>query len=194
MNRVKTTLLALALTAGLTSVATAQQEPSYMQKHGDWRVECTEVNDGKKEIKQCAMSSPSVITFKQNKEDKGTQELVLNTTVSFLGEDKEPSLIFTTLLGNSLLDGLKFDVDGKKVKIGEDTIEGLPFNRCLPNGCVAGFQISDDKALESIQKGSKINVAYTHFLFDGDQDNVKADVSLKGFTAAFEDLKKQMGR
>ncbi len=196
MNKFKSTLLALILPATLLSTAAAQQEPSYMKKHNDWRVECTEVVQNNKPIKQCAMSSQSFVLFKENKsaDSPESRELILNTTISYLGNDEHPSMLFTTLLGNSLLDGLKFDIDGKKLKIGDDTVEGLPFNRCLPNGCVAGLQLNDAKSLESIKKGNKMNVAYTHFLFDGDQDNVKAEVSLMGFTDAFEDLKTQLGK
>lgn len=165
-------VLAVGLLATLGSLF---MPPAYALKKGqhfdDWTVGCEKPPSEKTE--RCFIYQ-TVVNKKNN-------QPVLQMAVGYLpGKDKSqdrPAALLTLPLGVALPPGVGFKIDdGKMIR--------LQFERCVPNGCIAGFPLDNDM-LDKLKKGLKIEVRVS----DG-QQVVTLPISLKGFTAGFNALEK----
>lgn len=185
----KISILGLPL-ALLFSQAFAQQalpEVDYQQKHGDWRITCHLIDEANS-FRDCIISTG---TTNKLKLPEGENEIdTARATVIYQGD--MPVLILTALPATLLLPGLAIDVDGKPLEIEGETVETLSFQRCMNDGCITGIPIEDDKILNLLKSSNNMNLKYQHDLVGEGEQTIAPIISLKGFTAAFEDLQKQM--
>ncbi len=198
-----------AMSVACLSVASAQNAPAptYFKKHGDWGIECYSTGNGQ----DCQTFFQAEIDNPQKKTDKNAPAKLPVLRVSMAMFDKEPVMIFTAPLAVQLSEGLKLrlnentdkgkifikvkDIDpaDKKEKEIETDITQINFERCLQSGCMAALPFNIDvsnQLMSKIQKGNKLIVSFT---FDSAQKDkaINADVSLKGFTDAYNDLVEQ---
>ena len=104
------------------------------------------------------------------------QEPVLQMVVGYLGRDAQPVVIFTAPLGVALRPGVG-------VKVDQADIFKLPYDRCGPQGCIAGGPLSDQH-IQAFKNGVKSQIV----LHDGRQP-ISLEISLSGFTAGFNALR-----
>ena len=154
-----------------------QPKPQVMATFGDWRVACQEASEavvkqgGPK--KACGMSTTvqdekskrvglTVMLRKQKKDDKTTM-----STIQVIAP-----------VGVYLPVGIAVEIDG-------NAAGRLPYARCLPQFCLAFSEILPT-TLEKLQKGSSANF----IIYEAPGVSVPLAVSLKGFTAAYNNLDK----
>ena len=104
------------------------------------------------------------------------QEPVLQMVVGYLGRNAQPVVVFTAPLGVALRAGVG-------VKVDQADMFNLPYERCGPQGCIAGGPLSDQHIL-AFKNGVKSQIV----LHDGRQP-VSLEISLSGFTAGFNALR-----
>lgn len=175
-----TALIALLLAApGTTQAANDGKPPVQTQTFGDWKLEC--LKDKNNAVSDCQLKQKHFITAKDGK--KRPLLLVQGALVTVKNKEGKSGQVlvfrmFTPL--NTLLPAqlnVKLD-SGKPMK--------LDFITCLPIGCMAEMPVNG-ALIEQFKKGNALLVAYKS-AHNGKQQN--ATVSLKGFTAAFDALKK----
>ncbi len=162
-------LAALALAALLLSAAPpvqaqeAQPQPE-TQRFQDWTVACFDVQGQRR----CRMV--------QNV-GNGEGATVMQVSIILL-PDGRAGLIFRVPLGTWLPENFRFSIDG-----GQDV--QVPFVRCLPppDNCVVEIGLND-QTLSQMRAGTRINARF----YDPQRRPVDANVSLLGFTAAFNAL------
>lgn len=131
----------------------------------DWRVACT------KDRSQCQM-------FQRISTQKGKRPL-LTAIVTYIGKEgaKVPVMRFVVPMGVRLPAGLGFRIDDQKA-------QNIPFQICGPGGCITESPF-DDAVLANLRKSKNIIIS---FKLAG-QKPLSVAVSLKGFAAAFDNLK-----
>ena len=209
----KKVLAASLLTSSLLVAANAQQGPDsiYKKKHQDWTVECFAAPNNAKEcqmFQQITMVAPADAKLPK---DQQRQVPILRTSVTLF--DKQPVMIFAAPLDVQLSEGLQLRLnsnnnDGKifitvkgqddagKAKDIDTDIAQINFERCSTFGCIAALPMDVDvsgKLMSKFQKGTNL---FVNFTFDSNADknspaHIKAQVPLKGFTAAYDDLIEQ---
>lgn len=151
--------------------AAAAAEPT-AQDFDDWRLVCETVD---KEKRCRAFQRLSI------KQGEKTQVMLI-ASIGYVDDGKAgrvPTLRLSTPLGVVLPAGLAVNVDqGEK--------ENLPFHICLLDGCMTEIGLSD-KGISDMKKGRKMNVTYRAA---GIKQPVAVQISLKGFTAAYNELAK----
>lgn len=159
----RTVALALALSLGLAGAVAAQGV--VRATHGDWQLRCDDtLGPG---VDRCALMQS--VTAKDNK----------NVGITIIIQKREGDKVLLraqTPLGVLLPGGLGLRVDGKDMG---RTI----FLRCLPTGCLAEVPL-DKKVMGSFRKGNKA----TFVIFESPEKGIGLPVSLKGFTAGYDDL------
>jgi invasion protein IalB len=151
--------------SALSTAAWAQEETppkvetAEAQVFSDWSVACDEGQS-------CQMSQAIV--------QPATRRLILQIKV-FTG--KEPTALLTFPLGILLSTGWQYDIDGKSKAV-------LPFEICNTDGCHAGIKLTP-KLLAALKRGSKMKIRF----FDAGQTEVAPEISLIGFTKAYEATK-----
>lgn len=180
----------VALLLGGVAAAQNQTEVVYLKQHGDWKVECLQDTVPEGTFESCLMSTTGDIEL-TNPEDESQKQKIKALRASVIYIDGNPTLIFSALPGTLLIPGLEFKIDGKQLDIDGTKVTGLSFERCLPDGCITGLPINDPKVLNSLKNSGKLNVSYTHDFLGPETNNVKIDLSMKGFTSSLEDLAKQ---
>jgi len=155
----------------------SQPKPQVMGVFGDWKVACQDASEAV--IKQggpkraCGMSitvhdekskriNLNVMLRKQKKADK--------TTIS--------TIQVVTPVGVFLPLGIAVEIDGKAAG-------RLPYVRCVPQFCLANSEILST-TLKKLQMGSMANF----IIYEAPGVSVPLNVSLKGFTAAYDSLDK----
>jgi invasion protein IalB len=161
-------LVAAIVTLG--AAASAQNTPPkdvLKETHGDWEVRCLEGTE------TCAMSQVG-------KTEDGKRALLVTiqrvtgpTTQD--GKQIPAAMTVQTPLGILIPYGLR-------IKIDADQVIPLPLSRCIPAGCVSQAPMLDE-AVGKMKKGSK--AVFGFFL----QEEILVNVSLSGFTAAYNSLK-----
>lgn len=180
----------VALLLGGVASAQGQTEVIYLKQHGDWKVECLQDDSPAGTFENCLMSTTGDIELTNPNDETQKQKIkALRASVVYL--DGNPTLIFSALPGALLIPGLELQIDGKQLEIEGNKVTGLSFERCLPDGCITGLPINDPKVLETLKKSGKLNVSYTHDFLGPEANNVKIDLSMKGFTNGLDDLAKQ---
>ena len=180
----------IALLLGGVASAQGQTEVIYLKQHGDWKVECLQDESPEGTLENCLMSTTGDIELTNPNDETQKQKIkALRASVVYL--DGNPTLIFSALPGALLIPGLELKIDGNQLEIEGNKVTGLSFERCLPDGCITGLPINDPKVLETLKKSGKLNVSYTHDFLGPEPNNVKIDLSMKGFTNGLDDLAKQ---
>lgn len=180
----------IALLLGGVASAQGQTEVIYLKQHGDWKVECLQDESPEGTFENCLMSTTGDIELTNPNDETQKQKIkALRASVVYL--DGNPTLIFSALPGALLIPGLELKIDGNQLEIEGNKVTGLSFERCLPDGCITGLPINDPKVLEMLKKSGKLNVSYTHDFLGPEPNNVKIDLSMKGFTNGLDDLAKQ---
>ncbi len=167
--------LALAALACLPLVVSAQdsgsQEPSPVKTeetpYKDWTLVC-EVPEG--EPKRC------ILTQAISNSDGSVE--VLKATIGYFGENGQAALVLTAPLGIALRPGIAIQID-------ENEAFGLPFDRCHPNGCLAGTAL-DPQLMAELKAGvtAKVELHLTP------RQSRTLELSLSGFTAGLDAIPK----
>ena len=155
----------LALVAGAASCANVAEAQKTGDRHKDWNVRCEKPAETVPE--KCFIYQTLV-----NQDDKP----VLQVTIGYLGENNQPVAVFTLPLGVSLRAGVD-------VKVDQQDLFRIPYERCAPNGCIAGIQLTDQH-IARLKAGSKGQV----LVHDG-RRQIPLEISLSGFTAGFNVLR-----
>jgi len=148
----------------------AQAAEPTAQDFDDWRMVCETVD------KQQRCRAFQRLSIKQGDQT----QVMLIASIGYIDDGKAgrvPTLRLTTPLGVVLPAGLAVNVDkGEK--------ENLPYHICLPDGCMTEIGLSD-KGIADMRKGRAMHVVYRAA---GIKQPVAVQVSLKGFTAAYNAL------
>lgn len=172
-------IAALLLAPGMTQAANETKPAVNSQTFGDWKLDC--LKDKNAAVSDCQLMQKHFINGKDGK--KKPLLLVQGALLTVKNKEGKSGQVlvfrmFTPL--NTLLPAhlnVKLD-SGKPMK--------LEFITCVPVGCMAEMPVND-ALVEQLKKGNSLLVAYKS-AHNGKQQN--ATVSLKGFTAAYDALKK----
>lgn len=187
----KKILFGLSAAVLMSSQAMAQTQPQleYQQKHGDWMITCHLIDEAK-EVRDCIITTGTTTKVET---PQGGQEIdAARASVIYIQD--QPTLILTALPGTLLLPGMGINIDGKPLELGKDKIDQLYFERCLNDGCITGLPLATDEIVASLKKSNTMNLSYNHDLLGKGLQELKLKVSMKGFTAAYDDLQKRMGK
>lgn len=135
----------------------------------DWAVSCR--TDQESSARQCTMFQRLVV--------EETNQVALNLSIGTLRDDENRPIlvaIFTVPLGIWLPGGLEMQVD-------ELEAMRLPIERCFPRGCQTGVVVSDE-LLAQFRAGNAARVTVRQ----AEDQDIDLDVSLSGFSAAFNAL------
>lgn len=148
----------------------AERPGTYYAKseHGEWTIRCIRAGEGKD---PCEMYK-----LLNDQDDNAVAELTL---VPLSNGDVAAGATLVAPLETDLIEGLGFRVDSGKM-------QGYPFSFCAPVGCISrlGFTTTE---LNAMKRGSKANIQLLPFGGDPKKP-VQLEVSLSGFTAAFDEL------
>ena len=142
----------------------AAEEPSDAQTFTDWRVSCPDQQP-------CRMSQTVV--------QPATARSILQIK-AFAGET--PTLLVTMPLGVLLSPGWRFQIDSQ-------TPNATPFEICDTDGCHTGLKLNDT-FLRRLQRGGTLKITF----YDAAQEPVEPQISLMGFTKAWEDLQSRSAK
>lgn len=156
-----------ALTVGLCGAGDAAALTARETDYQDWRVRC-ETPDGGSE--QCMM-------FQSVGSDERPGRL-LNIAVRYLPDQPVALAQISVPLGVYLPNGLVIQIDDRNPL-------RIPFEYCNSGGCTTRIQLQDD-ILGAMKAGQQMTVEIVQFI---NAKKYYADISLKGFTAAFGALK-----
>lgn len=157
--------------AAATIAATASAQEVTREAIGDW-------------TKLCAPSGSPCVMEQVGKTAAG--ETALNMQIERLaqpqtvdGQRIEAVANILTPLGVLLQPGLRLQIDGGEV-------QGTPYFLCQQNGCVVRAPLRPD-LLNAFRRGARARLSYAG-LDGGEAREVSVDISLAGFTRAFESL------
>lgn len=163
---------ALALPGIAMAQNTEQQEPNETVKatHGAWQV-------------VCSTSQPDVCVVRQFGElAEGNRVLEvrvrkLDGVTTQDGQELPAVIRITTPLGSLLRNGLTVKVDASEAVTGA-------YEVCLPRGCI----VEDPMSQEFLARFKAGAVANMTFGVVQQEQEISVDISLQGFTAAFNSL------
>lgn len=159
-TRIGSLVLFCALAASLQAVAEQSTET-----FRDWTRICETSEDGRRE---CILSQ-SILS-------RDGEVEVLKASVGYFSEDGAPAMVIAAPLGIALRPGVGLRVDQN------DPVR-IPFERCDPNGCLAGLPLSADM-IDTLKRGARCSV---EIHVTPSQPRV-LELSLSGFTAGFDSL------
>jgi invasion protein IalB len=171
---IKQTMAAVALAAlTLSGLAVAQDtaQPAETVKatHGAWDVVCSTANPDQcrmRQIGETADGKKALIVHIGKLTDAKTKD----------GKDIPAAIRITTPLGSILRAGVKVQIDDGETKTGA-------FEVCIPTGCIVSDAIPED-FLGRLKSGTVAKMSFNVL----QQGTVTVDISLKGFTKAFNAL------
>ncbi len=159
---------------GADQQAQKPQEPQTYIKatYEDWQLQCAKSPDGKD---PCQM-------YQVIKDQNGGNVADISVIGLPDGSQAAAGLTIMVPMQTLLSQNLVLQVDGGKPMV-------YPYSFCDPRmmGCFARFGVSSAE-LDSLKKGSKATITITPLA--NPQQKVKADISLKGFTKAFDETVK----
>ncbi|RJE79811.1 invasion associated locus B family protein [Paracoccus sp. JM45] len=148
----------------------AERPGTYYAKseHGEWTIRCIRAPEGKDPCEMYKLLNDA--------DDNAVAELTL---LPLKNGDVAAGATLVAPLETDLIEGLGFRVDSGKM-------QGYPFSFCAPVGCISrmGFTTAE---LNAMKRGSKANVQLLPFGGDPKKP-VQLEISLSGFTAAFDEL------
>ena len=152
---------------GQASEQAQRQAPKQVLKetHGDWEIHCLEGTE------TCAMQ--------QVGDTADGRRALLVTVQRLAGVTAEGRPIPAALTVNTPV-GVLIPY-GVRVRVDDGNMASVPLLRCLPDSCTARAPLADEGVAE-FKKGQVANFAF--FL----QEEVLVEISLNGFTAAYEAL------
>ncbi len=136
----------------------------------DWGYKCEKPQGEEKEI--CFIF--------QRITSKNDDKRIADTTIAYLPKIDKPVMVITLPLGVFLPAGIQLTVDDSK----EDAVRA-PFIQCIQDGCQARAPL-DDKLITKMKGGKRMIVAF----LTPQQKQLAFPISLNGFTAAIDSLKK----
>lgn len=152
--------------------APAAKEPAEKmaetKRFDDWTVACGQPKGATTKVCQAVQ----VLSNKEN------GQRVMQILVGYPAGSTEPVAMFVLPLGHILQLGGKFELDGKEIGT-------LGAERCIQSGCIAPLPLNKEM-LDKFKAGSAGKVSVT---IAKDQI-MELPISLKGFSAAFAELKK----
>jgi invasion protein IalB len=134
--------------------------------HGDWEIHCLEGTE------TCAMQ--------QVGETAEGERALLVTVQRLAGVTAEGREVPAAITVNTPV-GVLIPY-GVRVRVDEGNVAEVPLLRCLPDSCAARAPMADE-AIAELKRGS--NATFAYFL----QEEVLVEISLNGFTAAYDALK-----
>lgn len=140
------------------------------EEHGDWKVLCTIVGEGK---------APNCRLFQILEDINGGSVAELSIIALSSKAQAEAGVNFVSPLGTLLTTQLSMRVDAGQVK-------RYPFSWCETQGCVVRFGLTKAE-LSNLKKGNK--AIMTIVAAAAPTKPLSLNVSLKGFTAAWKALK-----
>lgn len=153
--------------------ADAPVPPPYEAKHGDWKVQCTACSEGSEEVRSVCWMSPN------------TGELNVYPGRSDLGEDGYlqwyPPFPENTVEAEGTL---TFAAEGASTTT-------IPADKVFFAGLDGSFFVNRphyDAIQPAFKKGSSVTIS---FASTGSGPSGEHKISLKGFTAALQDLRRQ---
>ena len=143
-----------------------QSPTSLSETYDAWTVQCANQQQGEKSLRICQMSQSLV--------QQKTKQRVLTFSLGITDKGAKGTLVmpFGLLLS-----------EGFRIQIADEEVLKGAFRTCLPAGCIAEVEIPDEtiKKLEAADAASVLMTATSG-------QSVKTNVSLKGFTAAYQRL------
>lgn len=143
--------------------------PYVKSTHGDWQLRCVRAKDG---------SDPCEI-YQLLKDEKGNSVAEVTMVALPDGQDAAAGATIIVPLETLLPAQLTLAVDGGKAK-------RYPFTFCAVIGCFSRIGFTGAE-IEAMQKGSKATVSVVPIV--APDQVVSVDISLKGFTEAYEAVK-----
>lgn len=150
-----------------TLITNVQAKPEQGKKFKDWTVVCEKLPKTQKEV--CNI-------FQNVTNDKGT--VVMQIAIGYPPGKTQAQALITLPLGVLLQPGIEFTGGTAKAF-------RVPFGVCVKNGCVAIAQL-DETIIKGMKAGTKGNVKFAA----AQKKVIEIPISLSGFTAAFNSLKK----
>ena len=162
-------LLPLALMAEETVGEGAKGDQAKIENFDNWGRRCDTPKEGGDDV--CFLFQQ--LNIKEN------NQVILFITVGYPPKGTHPVMVFTTPLGVALEAGVQ-------MQIGESgQMTKANYKICIVNGCRASLLL-DDATLAAMETGETMFVAFGNAQGKG----IKLAVSLKGFKAANDSLKK----
>lgn len=151
----------------------APQTGTYYAKEtfGDWTLRCIKTAEG---------HDPCEL-YQLMKDDKGTAVAEATLIPLFGGGKAVAGATLVAPLETDLLHGIAVQVDAGKKR-------GYPFNFCAPVGCVARMGFTADE-LAQLKRGNKATVSLLPYGAP-EAEMFNLNLSLKGFTAGYDELSK----
>ncbi len=171
MNKKWITGLWIGLMA-ISGVATAEYSISRNEVFSDWRLICAKGKpaDSKKEVEQCNL-------MQQLNDKSGRQVFKAEILKGKSGSKTEKGILLHLPLG--------LDLPTKAKLIVGDVKRTLPFQTCLPAGCVVSEGL-DRKLMRAMQKA---NTGTLQIKPHGQSRSVDIKFSLKGFSKGVKEVK-----
>jgi invasion protein IalB len=135
----------------------------------DWGYKCEKPTGSEKEI--CFIFQR--ISSKEN------DKRIADATIAYLPKVDKPVMVITLPLGVFLPAGIQIKIDE-----GEEAARA-PYIQCIQDGCQTRVQL-DDKLIAKMKGGRRMIVAF----LTPQQKQLAFPISLSGFTAAINSLKK----
>ena len=198
LTAISSLLLASVLTPVMAQSSEAEKFDLTKKLDGGWVLKCLSNKDKSgKEVENCLIDQ----TFKKDMPEKGADGKatgksnkvdVLKVTIGGFDGGKAMAIVAAPP-GVALIPGMEVVVDGKKLQASKQEkdgksklidIEGLSYERCIPTGCITALPLSDESILGALKKGTTMTVSF--YPTPDPKSKIDVDVSLKGFTAAFE--------
>lgn len=136
--------------------------------HSDWTVRCIRTEEGPDPCE--------LYQLMQDEEDNAVAEMTL---IPLRNGNVAAGATLIAPLETDLIQGLGFGVDNAEPR-------GYPFSFCAPVGCVSRMGFTADE-LNGLKRGNKAVVTLLPFGANPEQP-VRLDLSLSGFTAAFNEV------
>lgn len=157
-----------AANPAVTAPAADAEKPAETKKFDDWVVACGTPKDSSKKVCQAVQTLT-------NKEDG---KRVMQIMVGYPEKSQDAVAVFVLPLGYLLQAGGKFELDGKEIGV-------LGAERCIQTGCIVPLQL-DKEMMAKFKAGTGGKIVVTI----AKDRTIDLPVSLKGFSAALNELKK----
>ncbi|MYM53945.1 invasion associated locus B family protein [Thalassovita mangrovi] len=161
-------------TPGLSMGEQAQVEPYIRESSGDWQLEC---------LRTGTDDEPCQLLQEMKGEDGGMLATIRLFKLEAGGE-AEAGAVIAVPLETLLTAQLTLAVDGQQAK-------RYPFSVCDRLGCYARIGLRAEEIAE-FKRGSKATISIVPFVAPNQQ--VVVDMSLKGFTAAYDKVAPNPGQ
>lgn len=164
----------LMLSGAVTMAPALAQEPAEAQgpttlseTYDAWTVQCANAPEGEQTRRVCQMAQELL--------QQESRQRVLLFAIGKEGDESAQATLVTPF-------GLLLS-EGIRVNLGENELARGTYRTCLPAGCVVELTLPDTVIAE-LQAADEASV----FMTANSGQQVRADVSLKGFTAAYRRL------